>query len=202
MDFNLSSTQLFYRLIDKNASERDLILSDVRQNSPQLARNVDELLKHANNDFAINALEVHLSTANESTVCYENLRVDRYVIGHELGRGGFAAVYYAARYDSLFHHQYAIKFFHPEILGLLGQEALFSEAQLLANVSHSNIAKVYDAGIYNGASLYRDGVCRWVELTRLLKLTVVEFRSEVDAVSRYLLGCRSCSSTSGYSWRS
>ena len=151
MDFNLSSTQLFYRLIDKNASERDLILSDVRQISPQLARNVDELLKHANNDFAINALEVHLSTANESTVCYENLRVDRYVIGHELGRGGFAAVYYAARHDSLFHHQYAIKFFHPEILGLLGQEALFSEAQLLANVSHSNIAKVYDAGIYNGA---------------------------------------------------
>ena len=151
MDFNLSSTQLFYRLIDKNASERDLILSDVRQNSPQLARNVDELLKHANNDLAINALEVHLSTANESTICYENLRVDRYVIGHELGRGGFAAVYYAARYDSLFHHQYAIKFFHPEILGLLGQEALFSEAQLLANVSHSNIAKVYDAGIYNGA---------------------------------------------------
>ena len=151
MDFNLSSTQLFYQLVDKNASERDLILSDVRQNSPQLARNVDELLKHANNDFAIDALEVHLSTANQSTICYENLRVDRYVIGHELGRGGFAAVYYATRRDSLFHHQYAIKFFHPEILGLLGQEALFSEAQLLANVSHSNIAKVYDAGIYNGA---------------------------------------------------
>jgi serine/threonine-protein kinase len=34
---------------------------------------------------------------------------------------------------------------------LLGQEVLFSEAQLLANVSHSNIAKVYDAGMYNGA---------------------------------------------------
>lgn len=151
MDFNLSSTQLFYQLIDKNSSERDLILSDVRRNSPQLARNVDDLLKYANHDSVIEVLEAHLSTTNETAICYENLCVDRYVIGHELGRGGFATVYYATRSDSLFHHQYAIKFFHPEVLGLLGQETLFSEAQILANVSHSNIAKVYDAGIYNGA---------------------------------------------------
>lgn len=150
MDFSLSSTQLFYHLIDKESSERDLILSDVRQSSPQLAHDVDALLKQANNDSVIEALEAHLSTTSEATICYENLHIDRYVIGHELGRGGFASVYYATRCDSLFHQQYAIKFFHPEILGLLGQEALFSEAQLLADVSHSNIAKVYDAGVYNG----------------------------------------------------
>ncbi|WP_261902937.1 serine/threonine protein kinase [Vibrio fortis] len=151
MDFNPSSTQLFYQLIDKNISERELILADVRRNSPKLAGRVDELLKHANNDSAIDALEAHLSTATEKNTCYESLIVDRYIVGHELGRGGFASVYYATRSDSLFHHQYAIKFFHPEILGLLGQKVLFSEAQLLANVSHSNIAKVYDAGTYHGA---------------------------------------------------
>jgi hypothetical protein len=99
MDFNLSSTQLFYQLIDKKSSERELILADVRRNSPQLAHKVDELLKHASNDSAIEALEVHLSTTSEAIVCYENLRVDRYVIGYELGKGGFASVYYATRRD-------------------------------------------------------------------------------------------------------
>ena len=60
--------------------------------------------KHANNDTAIDALEAHLSTATEKNTCYENLIVDRYTVGHELGRGGFASVYYATRSDSLFHH--------------------------------------------------------------------------------------------------
>ena len=151
MDFNLSSTQLFYQLIDKSTLERNSALTEIRNHSPELAQKVDQLLKCANGDSVIDVLEEHLSSSSPITTSFEGEYVDRYLIGHELGRGGFASVYYAKRHDSLFHHQYAIKFFHPEVLGLLGKETLFSEAQLLARLSHSNIAKVYDAGIYQGS---------------------------------------------------
>jgi serine/threonine protein kinase/predicted Zn-dependent protease len=74
-------------------------------------------------------------------------RIGAYVIIRELGRGGMAAVYLAARADGYFEKEVAIKVLKPaegtasELLGRFR-----AEREVLASLDHPNIAGLFDAG--------------------------------------------------------
>jgi eukaryotic-like serine/threonine-protein kinase len=75
-------------------------------------------------------------------------RVGAYVIIRELGRGGMATVYLAARADGYFEKQVAIKVLKPgggrssaELIGRFR-----AEREVLASLDHRNIAALFDAG--------------------------------------------------------
>lgn len=57
-------------------------------------------------------------------------------------------VYSASRADRTFEQDLAIKFIQPALSHILGEHALFQEAQLLAHLNHPCIAKVFDGGVY------------------------------------------------------
>jgi len=79
---------------------------------------------------------------------------DRYRIESELGRGGFGVVY-AAFDKSPLQRSVALKVFrltssHPVEMADLARRRFLEEARIAANLSHSNIATVYEAGEWGG----------------------------------------------------
>ena len=72
--------------------------------------------------------------------------VGPYVIEREIGSGGMGAVWLARRRDGLIKRPVALKLPHPGPGGLQLAERFASERDILAELSHPNIARLYDAG--------------------------------------------------------
>ncbi|MBL4941020.1 MAG: serine/threonine protein kinase [Colwellia sp.] len=70
-------------------------------------------------------------------------QVGYYQLTKKLGQGGMGAVYLGERNDGQIEQKVAIKFVYPSIVALAGEDFLQKEAQHLANLEHTNIAKIY-----------------------------------------------------------
>src|SRR5437660_506192 len=114
-----------------------------------LQAEIESLLKHQTN--AENFLEqsVGLLAAKilpEDTAKFIGRKFGSYGIVQEIGRGGMGVVYRAEREDQ-FHQRVAIKLVKR---GLDTEEILrrfHNERQILASLSHPNIAKLFDGGM-------------------------------------------------------
>jgi len=63
-----------------------------------------------------------------------------------LGEGGMGAVYLAKRQEATFSQTVAIKIIHSHMLNTLAITRFQQERQILANLNHSNIARLLDGG--------------------------------------------------------
>jgi serine/threonine protein kinase len=72
--------------------------------------------------------------------------VGPYVVEREIGSGGMGAVWLARRSDGLIKRPVALKLPHPGPHGRHLAERFASERDILAELSHPNIARLYDAG--------------------------------------------------------
>jgi eukaryotic-like serine/threonine-protein kinase len=77
---------------------------------------------------------------------------DRYLIEHELGRGGMATVYLARdlKHDRLV----AFKLLRPDLSAILGPERFIREIQLTAGLQHPHILPLLDSGAVEGFLFY------------------------------------------------
>ncbi len=76
----------------------------------------------------------------------------RYVIEHEVGRGGMATVYLA---DDLKHHRkVAIKVLRPELGSVLGADRFTREIRIAAGLNHPHILPLHDSGEAGGLLFY------------------------------------------------
>jgi len=80
-------------------------------------------------------------------------------IGHwrlveALGRGGMGAVYRAERADGEFHHRAALKLVAPGRWSPTTAERFRTERQVLAQLSHPNIARLFDGGVTDDGRPY------------------------------------------------
>lgn len=74
--------------------------------------------------------------------------IDRYHIEKEIGRGGISVVYLANRTDGEFEQKVAVNIIQP--FGLDREDRfrrLRAERQILANLQHPKIARVFDGGV-------------------------------------------------------
>ncbi|HEU5169642.1 MAG TPA: protein kinase [Gemmatimonadales bacterium] len=69
---------------------------------------------------------------------------DRYVLQHELGRGGTATVYLAR--DVRHERLVALKVLHPQLTASLGPERFLREIRLAARLQHPHILPVFESG--------------------------------------------------------
>ena len=74
------------------------------------------------------------------------LRCGAYVLGKSIGRGGMGAVYAAERADGETVHRAAVKLPRPGMDDPLLQLRFLTEREILAGLSHPNIARLLDAG--------------------------------------------------------
>jgi serine/threonine protein kinase len=72
-------------------------------------------------------------------------RVDRYVIGRQLGAGGMGAVY--AAHDPQLDRGVAIKLLHPHLADR--QARLLAEGQAVAKLRHPNVVVIHDVGTHD-----------------------------------------------------
>ena len=76
----------------------------------------------------------------------EGDRIGRYRVLGEIGRGGMATVYAAARDDREYVQRVAIKLIRPGMHSATVAQRFLSERQILANLDHPNIARLLDGG--------------------------------------------------------
>jgi tetratricopeptide (TPR) repeat protein len=81
-------------------------------------------------------------------------RIGPYELDGLVGRGGMGAVYLAHRADGQFEQQVAIKLIDLPFLTDLFRERFRQERQILARLSHPNIARMLDGGVSEDGELY------------------------------------------------
>lgn len=73
-------------------------------------------------------------------------RIGAYRILRELGHGGMGTVFLAERDDEHYRQQVAIKLINPGLGGETIRKRFRNEMQILADLNHSNIARLFDGG--------------------------------------------------------
>jgi serine/threonine-protein kinase len=76
----------------------------------------------------------------------------RYLLEHEIGRGGMATVYRAR--DLKHDRAVAVKVMSPDIAARLGVERFLAEIKVTANLQHPNILPLFDSGEAAGQLFY------------------------------------------------
>ncbi|MEF8940659.1 MAG: serine/threonine-protein kinase [Salinivenus sp.] len=136
---------------------RDAFLEERCADAPTLRDEVRSLLQAHDAEGpverAMDCLEASLHRRSLS----ENLKGQRtgpYELVDELGRGGMGRVFLAERADGQFDQQVALKwlgvaFPSPEVT-----KRFLSERQILATLSHPNIARLFDGGVTEAGRPY------------------------------------------------
>ena len=91
--------------------------------------------------------------------------VGAYTLEAPLGQGGMGSVWLARRSDGRYDSKVAIKLLNTALIGRAGEERFRREGNMLARVTHPNIARLIDAGVSPGGQPYL--VLEYVEGERI-----------------------------------
>jgi serine/threonine-protein kinase len=150
--------ELFHAAADVPADERKAWLASECRDDTDLANEVQSLLDAETRGDAIDALANDwlgsvAPAAHGPSLIGE--RVGPYRVIKEIGAGGMAVVYLAARDDNQFERHVALKVMkrgHGDGADLLRR--FLVERQVLARMAHPNVAHLYDGGVLPDGSPY------------------------------------------------
>jgi tetratricopeptide (TPR) repeat protein/predicted Ser/Thr protein kinase len=146
MELNSDIERLFHKLADLPAQERDQIMADEGV-TPEVRSIVESLL--ANDDPEEDPLgrvvQGAVSQALEHPLA-KNARCGPYRLLELIGNGGMGSVYVAERVDGEVRLKVAIKLLRVNIDTPSSRQLFQKERQILADLSHPNIARLLDAG--------------------------------------------------------
>jgi serine/threonine protein kinase/tetratricopeptide (TPR) repeat protein len=132
-----------------NTGEREDLLAQLGTEDESLQEEVLRLLSHKTvaqgflEQSLVDGALCDLPDEEESVI---GRRIGPYLIIDEIGRGGMGAVYLAKRSDDEYQRQVAIKLIKPGMDSDLIQRRFRNERQILANLDHPNIARLFDGG--------------------------------------------------------
>ncbi|MEJ1934014.1 serine/threonine-protein kinase, partial [Nostoc sp. NIES-2111] len=144
--------EIFLDAVDLAPAERERLLTQ-RCRTDELRREVESLLEHDRGAEAFFHSAIS-SAARDLDSSQTPTEAGPYRLGTQLGEGGMGAVYRATRPDHPTAPPVAIKLLarHRTRPGLLSRFA--REREILASLSHPNIARFLDAGLTADASPY------------------------------------------------
>ena len=166
-------SELMDRALEMDATGRTAWLAELNAGPnaalrPYLA---DMLARQANMDTAFLVSPVQLSGAslisgNGHPVAKlaAGVRVGPYQLRHEIGHGGMGAVWLAERVDGSLTRQVALKLPMMHVADTFA-ERFARERDILAQLTHPNIARLYDAGVTDVGQPYL--VLEYVEGTTI-----------------------------------
>jgi serine/threonine protein kinase len=184
--------EIFDKALDLRPEQRNAWLRGRCSHDPGLRAEVDALL--AAHELPAGILERRLALAASASVDepLRDRRIGPYRVVRELGRGGMGVVYLAERVDGEFRREVAIKLLRnsPDAEEL--HRRFIAERQILASLSHPNIAQLLDGGTTEGELPYL--VMEYVDG---LPITTYCDRHRLDTAARLRLFidvCRAVSS--------
>jgi eukaryotic-like serine/threonine-protein kinase len=148
-DTEREALALFERMLDIPENARDAWILAQGNGNPQLLARL-RAMREGDRMAAI-------QTAGGIETTVEELppqQIGAYRIVERIGRGGMGSVYRGARVTGDFAHSVAIKIIKPGLLSSALIERFGRERQTLANLSHPNIAQLYDGGETQSGSPY------------------------------------------------
>jgi hypothetical protein len=141
---------LFAHALELSTEERPAFLRRECQN-PDVRREVASLLAFAGDDplpagLAIAAAAAAMADEVNPDERLIDTRLGPYRVESIAGYGGMGAVYRASRADQEFQQLVAIKLVRPAAESRRSQQRFRQERQILARLSHPNIARLLDGG--------------------------------------------------------
>ena len=132
--------------LEMTDSERSTWLSSLRSENPNLARQLEILLREHRVLSEKGFLEASaLELPGRPELAGQTLGV--YTLVSEIGQGGMGTVWLAERNDGRFERRVAVKILNIALMGKGGEERFKREGRILARLTHPHIAELIDAGV-------------------------------------------------------
>lgn len=141
------SEKRFHDMADLSAAERERYAQQ-HQLGAETLREVQSLLDHDGGFDPDGAAEWDGAVRNvaQRAVGAPETQCGAYELKEQIGSGGMGVVYRAERTDGEIRHQAAIKMLRPMFDEAAFRDRFLRERQILAQVSHPNVARLLDAG--------------------------------------------------------
>jgi eukaryotic-like serine/threonine-protein kinase len=142
--------RIFSRAIELEGIEREKYLEKACKDKPELREEVLSLLKAHHNSGPLDQSLDHIKQSALSGFDFQSMKgkkIGPYKIIDTLGQGGMGNVYLADRDDKQFDQKVALKLLPTGFTTENQTKRFFSERQILATLSHKNIARLHDGGI-------------------------------------------------------
>jgi serine/threonine-protein kinase len=140
-------TELFEGALERPASHRADYVSHASGGDALLSHEVLSLLEaHDTAGGPVDGLMRTLTDAAEEPAV-EGRRIGPYSLVREIGRGGMGLVYLARRADGQYERLVALKIARSSMPDRATRDSFRRERDILAGLSHPNIAALYDGGM-------------------------------------------------------
>jgi eukaryotic-like serine/threonine-protein kinase len=161
---------VFVAALEKSPDSRPTFLDSSCEGDPQLRQEVDSLL--ASHYEASGLLETPAfafagGLLGSAAPRDEGLRIGPYKLVRQIDEGGMGAVFLATRDDDQYQQQVAVKLIKHGFDNENIRRRFRHERQILANLDHSNIARLLDGGTTSDGRPYL--VMEFVEGERITK---------------------------------
>lgn len=137
----------FLRLADLPAAEQHHQLDQLAQSDAELSREVKALLDEDQAPYPLLASETAQAWNLEQDAQLTGSRVGAFTLERWIGAGGMGSVFEAQRTDGEFDQRVAIKLVRPDQWSGQALSLFRQERQILAQLQHPHIARLYDGGI-------------------------------------------------------
>jgi eukaryotic-like serine/threonine-protein kinase len=132
------------RALEMTADERGAWLASLRTEDPDLASEIAALLEEHRVLSREGFLEDEV-LGPEATLAGQ--KFGAWTLVSPIGQGGMGSVWLARRSDGRFEGQAAVKLLNVSLVGRAGETRFEREGNILARLTHPNIARLVDAGV-------------------------------------------------------
>lgn len=151
----LELQQNFDQALDLPEQRRDDFIKQQYQGNLALAKQLSQMLLYADNDTSVvTQLVIDSAKLNLTNIDLTGTTLGPFTIDKLIGSGGMGQVYQARRTDGTFEQEVAIKTIKTPLLSQDINLKFQTERQILAQLQHPNIARVFDGGCYQENQLY------------------------------------------------
>ncbi|HLK64612.1 MAG TPA: serine/threonine-protein kinase [Bryobacteraceae bacterium] len=180
--------ELFHEVADLSAEARGRYFAE-HAIDPQTRTEVEELLGF---DVRFQTLELKIAQVAQTALTRvesQDLPCGPYRLQSLLGSGGMGSVYLAERVDGELAQRVAVKLLRPGAESAHVRQRFLAERQILANLSHPNIATMLDAG-------HREDGQPYLVMEHIEGKSIDVFAANLSVRQKILLFLKVCSAAS------
>ena len=133
--------------LEMAADQRASWLASIRARDAALAADLGALLADHVEVHESHFLEQAVPLPRAGLASLEGQTLGAYRLVSRIGQGGMGSVWLAERCDGRFEGRAAVKLLNLALLGRAGEERFRREGNILARLTHPNIAHLVDAGV-------------------------------------------------------